>query len=41
MKSLGLLSAAAGAVMLGLSGAASAAPIGTSLPGPDNAGRGR
>ena len=32
MKSLGLLSAAAGAIMLGLSGAASAAPIGTSLP---------
>lgn len=33
MKSLGLLSAAAGVIMLGLSGAATAAPIGTSLPG--------
>jgi hypothetical protein len=32
MKSLGLLSAAAGVIMLGLSGAANAAPIGTSLP---------
>ena len=32
MKSIGLLSAAAGAVLLGLAGSASAAPIGTSLP---------
>jgi hypothetical protein len=32
MKSLALLSATAGVIMLGLSGAASAAPIGTSLP---------
>ena len=32
MKCIGLLSAAAGIIMFGLSGAASAAPIGTSLP---------
>jgi hypothetical protein len=32
MKSFGLLSIAAGAVMLGLSGAASAAPISSALP---------
>ena len=32
MKSLGLLSAAAGAVLLGLTAAASAAPVGTGLP---------
>ena len=32
MKSLGLMSVAAGAIVLGLSGAVSAAPIGTSLP---------
>ena len=32
MKSIGLLSVAAGAIMLGLSGAASAAPISTPLP---------
>jgi hypothetical protein len=33
MKSFGLLSMAAGALMLGLSGAASAAPVGAALPG--------
>lgn len=33
MKSFGLMSMAAGILMLGLSGAANAAPVGTALPG--------
>ena len=32
MKSVGLLSVLAGALMLGLAGAANAAPVGTALP---------